>query len=347
MNTFEYANPTSVGDAVSLLADTWGETEVLAGGTDLITSLKQRLTAPRLVVSLSKVKGLRGITKKGDNLQIGATTTLSELVANADVQEHFPALVTAATNIGSTQMLNMGTVGGDLLQRPRCWYFRNGFGLFGMHNGEPLIPKGDNRYHAIFGNSGAAKFVNASSLAPGLIALGATVSVQGPGGAREIKVSEFYSTPKSENDREYTLKSNEVLTGISIPMQGLRNGTYEVRQRQGLDWPMVAASVAFKYGGSERSRTVNDVRIVLGHVAPVPWYSEKASKELSGKEVQSARLAFFGTNDEVLDATAAAAVEGATPLSRNGYKVQQAKVAVRRAIIAALPGQSEAWLSKV
>ncbi len=347
MNAFEYANPTSVEDAVSLLADAWGETEILAGGTDLITSLKQRLTDPRLVVSLSKVNGLRGITKKGDNLQIGATTTLSELVANADVQEHFPALVTAATNIGSTQILNAGTVGGDLLQRPRCWYFRNGFGLFGMYNGEPVIPTGDNRYHAILGNSGAAKFVNASSLAPGLIALGATVSVQGPGGARQIKASEFYSTPKNESDREYALKSNEVLTSVSIPMQGLRNGTYEVRQRQGLDWPMVAASVAFKYGGSERSRTASDARVVLGHVAPVPWYSEKASKALSGKEVQSARLGFFGVNDEVVDAAAAAAVDGAKPLSRNGYKVQQTKVAVRRAIVAALPDKSEAWLSKV
>ena len=324
MNAFEYANPTSVEDAVFLLADAWGETELLAGGTDLITSMKQGLTSPRLVVSLSSVKGLGGITKKGDALQIGATATLSELVANADVQKHFPALVTAANNIGSTQMLNMGTVGGDLLQRPRCWYFRNGFGLLAMHNGKPVIPSGDNRYHAIFGNSGAAKFVNASSLAPGLIALGATVSVQGPGGAREIKASEFYSTPTSENDREYTLKSNEVLTGISIPMQGLRNGTYEVRQRQGLDWPMVAASVAFKSGSSG---TVSDARVVLGHVAPVPWYCEKASKELSGSS---------GTNDEVLDAVAAAAVEGATPLSRNGYKVQQTKAAVRRAITAAL-----------
>ncbi|MCH7910300.1 MAG: xanthine dehydrogenase family protein subunit M [Candidatus Hydrogenedentes bacterium] len=322
MNAFEYANPTSVDDAVSLLSDSWGETEVLAGGTDLVTLLKQGLTAPRLVVSLSNVKQLSGISKKGGSLEIGATTTLSELVANADVQEHFPALVTAANNIGSTQILNAGTVGGDLLQRPRCWYFRNGFGLFGTHDGEPLVPTGDNRYHAIFGNSGAAKFVNASSLAPGLIALGATLSVQGPGGAREVKASEFYSTPKSENDREYTLKPNEVLTGVSIPMQGLRNGTYEVRQRQGLDWPMVAASVAFEHGGG----TVSDARIVLGHVAPVPWFAEKASKELGGKQ----------PNDAALKSASEAAVADATPLSRNGYKVQQLRVAVRRAIEAAL-----------
>lgn len=330
MNAFEYASPTSVDDAVSLLSDSWGETEILAGGTDLVTSLKQGLTTPRLVVSLSKVKGLSGIAKKDDGLQIGAATTLSELVADADVRELYPALVTAANNIGSMQILNAGTVGGDLLQRPRCWYFRSGFGLFGMRDGESLVPTGDNRYHAILGNSGAAKFVNASSLAPGLIALGATLSVQGPGGAREVRASEFYSTPRSEDDREYRLAPNEVLTGVSIPRQGLRNATYEVRQRQGLDWPMVAASVAFRYGGG----TASDARVVLGHVAPVPWHSEKASMELCGKLVQGPDAA--GENDAILNAASAAAVADATPLSRNGYKVQQAKVAVRRAIVAAL-----------
>lgn len=347
MNTFEYANPSSVKEAISLLGGSWGETEVLAGGTDLISSIKQGLTTPRLLVSLSNVKGLSGIAKKGDALQIGATTSLAELIANEDAQEHFPALVTAATYVSSRQVLNRGTVGGDLLQRPRCWYFRNGFGLFGIHNGNELVPSGDNRYHAIFGNSGAAKFVNASSLAPGLIALGATLTIEGASGPRQVKASEFYSTPKNENDREYSLKPNEVLTSISVPMAGLRNGTYEVRHRKGLDWPMVTASVAFKYGGSARTRNASDARIVLGHVAPVPWYSEAGSKALSGKEVQAARLGHFGTNDENLEAAADAAVADATPLSRNGYKVQQARVAVRRAIVAALPSKEDAWYEKV
>jgi xanthine dehydrogenase YagS FAD-binding subunit len=246
---------------------------------------------------------------------------MAELIANADAQKHFPALITAATNVSSQQVLNRGTVGGDVLQRPRCWYYRNGFGLFGIDDGNELVPVGDNRYHAIFGNSGSAKFVNASSLAPGLIALGATMTVEGASGSREVKASEFYSTPKKATDREYALKSNEVLTRISVPMAGLRNGTYEVRHRQGMDWPMVTASVAFKHSG-----TVQNACVVLGHVAPVPWYSESGSKALSGTKAQAGDL----------ESASAAAVKGATPLSRNGYKVQQAKVAVRRAIEAAL-----------
>jgi len=312
MNAFEYANPGSLGEAVDLLAKSWGETEVMAGGTDLVTSLKQGLTSPRLVVSLSKISDLKGITNAGGSLHIGATTTLSELIADSDVQKNFPALVTAATNIASTQILNMGTVGGDLLQRPRCWYYRNGLGLFGVKDGDSLVADGDNRYHAIFGNSGLAKFVNASSLAPGLIALDASLWVVGPKGKREVKASEFFSTPKRPNEREYEMKANEVLTSISVPMNGVKNATYEVRHRQGLDWPMVTASVAFKGG---------DASVVLGHVAPVPWHSAKASKAL-------------GAGDSA-DAVAMAAVDGATPLSRNGYKVQQAKVAVKRAIAAA------------
>lgn len=347
MKPFEYANPKSVGDAVELLSDSWGTTEVLAGGTDLLTTLKQGVTTPKLVVSLTNIKSLSGISEKNGTLRIGATTKLSEFISNSTVQENFPALVTAAKNIASQQILNMGSVGGDLLQRPRCWYFRNGFGLLATKDGESLVEKGDNRYHAIFGNSGAAKFVNASSLAPGLIALGASFSIEGKSGSREVAAADFFKTPSSENDREYALKPNEILTGIAIPMQRLLNGTYEIRQRRGLDWPMVSASVAFKYGGSERSRSVDDVRIVLGHVAPVPWYSDSGSKALNGKEVQAARLGFFGINEESLNAASAAALEGATPLSGNSYKVQQAKVAIRRAIEAALPNTKDAWYSKV
>jgi xanthine dehydrogenase YagS FAD-binding subunit len=244
MNAFEYANPASAEDAVALLGGAWGETEVLAGGTDLISSLKQGLTQPRLVVSLKNVKALGAIERKGDALQVGATARLRAFIANKDVQQNFPSLVTAVKNIGGDQMINMGTVGGDLLQRPRCWYYRQGLGLFGTKDGKSLVESGDNRYHAIFDNKGPAKFVSASSLAPGLIALGATVQILGPKGAREVKLGEFYRTPKTDTEREYALAPNEIVTSIAIPLSGLKNGVYEVRQRKGLDWPMVAAFVA-------------------------------------------------------------------------------------------------------
>lgn len=323
MNTFEYASPASVSEAVKLLGGAWGETEVLAGGTDLLTSLKQELTHPKRVVSLKKVSELKGITVSGDAVTIGATTTLAELIANADVRTHFPALVTAAENIGGPQIVNMGTVGGDLLQRPRCWYYRQGFGLFGTKNGTALVPAGDNRYHAIFENAGPAQFVNPSSLAPGLIALDATVTIAGASGERTVSAADFFKVPSSETDREYDLKPNEILTSVRIPIQGLKNATYEIRQRRGLDWPMVTATVAFADDGGKAS----DARVVLGHVAPVPYPSKKAAQALNGADPSAA---------ETLKKVGAAAAEGATPLSQNGYKVHQVKVAVRRAITAAL-----------
>ena len=211
MNNYNYAQPTSVKEAVGLLSSSWGETEVLSGGTDLVTSLKQGITTPSLVVSLKKVSGLDGISMSGGNLTIGATTKMKELVADKNIIKNFPALVVAATNIASVQILSQGTVAGDLLQRPRCWYYRNGFGLLGTENGEALIPGGENRYHAIFGNSGPAYFVNPSSLAPALIALGASVSVAGAKGGRTVAVAELFTAPKMDSDREYAIKPNEIL----------------------------------------------------------------------------------------------------------------------------------------
>ena len=245
------------------------------------------------VVSLKAVKGLKGIETGKGALTIGAMTTMGELAGNAGVQKHFPSLATAAKNIASPQLLSTGTVGGDLCQRPRCWYYRNGYGLLAQQDGKSLVTAGDNRYHAIFGNAGKAKFVSASSLGPPLIALGATIKTS----SREIAADKFFQTPKSENERETVLKPNEIITAISVPLSGAENATYEIRHRQGLDWPYVTASVAKTNGGT---------KVVLGHVAPTPW--------------------IVAGND---------AAQGAKPLSGNGYKVKMVKTAVKRALAAA------------
>jgi xanthine dehydrogenase YagS FAD-binding subunit len=223
-------------------------------------------------------------------------TTMGELADNADVQKHFPALATAAKNIASPQLLSTGTVGGDLCQRPRCWYYRNGYGLLAQKDGKSLVTGGDNRYHAIFGNSGKAKFVSASSLGPALIALGVTITTS----SREIAADKFFQTPKTENERETVLKPNEIVTAISVPISDAENATYEIRHRQGLDWPYVTASVA---------RTNAGTKVVLGHVAPTPWV--------------------VAGND---------ATQGAKPLSGNAYKVKMVKTAVKRALAAANNG---------
>ena len=322
MKSFEYAAPKTLKEAAALLSDKWGETEILAGGTDLVTSLKQHITEPKRVVSLRNISEIKGIEIEKKDVRIGAMTTLAELAEDKNIKEHFPSLVTAAIGVGSPQLMSVGTVGGDLCQRPRCWYYRNGFGLFALHEGASLVREGENRYHAIFGNDGSALFVNPSSFGPALIALGATIAVSGPKGkTRKVPAEKFFQTPKTESDRETSLKPNEILTSIFIPIKGLRNATYEVRHRHGLDWPYVTASVAFQI----KAGTASDARVVLGHVAPVPWHSAGASKGLNGAKVDAASAAKCGE----------AAAQGAKPLSKNGYKVQLVKAAVKRAVLAA------------
>lgn len=324
MQAFAYASPTTIQEAVALLADRWGVADVLAGGTDLLNLLKDYIHTPQRVVNIKNIKELGGIRKTAAGLRIGATVTLSELLASAEVRAEYPSLIQAAEGVKSPQIRNMGTVGGDLCQRPRCWYFRQGFGLLAMKDGRSLVREGDNRYHAIFGNQGPACFVSASSFGPPLVALNARVKLVGPKGERELPVEKFFVIPQSESEREIALRPDEILTEILLPpATNVRNATYEVRQRETLDWPLVTASVALTMKGG----SVASARVVLGHVAPIPWRATEAEKVLVGKGLTSA----------VIEKAAEAATVGATPLSRNAYKVQLVRAAVRRALEAARP----------
>lgn len=327
MQAFEYANPTTLQEALRSLGKQWGEADVLAGGTDLLSLMKEYIHKPKRVVNIKNIKELGGIQKSGSGLRIGALATLDELLNSADVKAAFPSLITAARGVSSPQIRNMGTAGGDLCQRPRCWYFRLGYGLLAKDkNGQSLAPNGENRYHAIFGNQTAA-FVSASSLGPALIALGAKVKLASAAGMRELPVEKFFVIPKDDSGRETALQPNEILTEILIPAAaGVRNATYEVRQKEALDWPLATASVALKMSGN----TVSSARIVLGHVAPAPWPATKAEKLLARKPLTAA----------VAEQAAKAAVEDATPLSQNAYKVQLACVAVKRALLEAARGKA-------
>jgi xanthine dehydrogenase YagS FAD-binding subunit len=326
MQAFEYANPTTLQEALGLLGSKRGEADVLAGGTDQISLMKDYLATPKRLVNIKGIKELGGIQSTKTGLRIGSTVTIEELLENAEVRKAFPALTEAARGVTSPQIRNMGTVGGDLCQRPRCWYYRQGFGLLAMKDGEALVPNGENRYHAILGNSGPAYFVSASSFGPALVALGAKVRLASASGHREVAASKFFVTPQNEQTREIALLPNEILTEIIVPHEGSRNATYEVRQKQALDWPLAAASVSLKMKGS----TVSSARIVLGHVAPTPWVAAKAEQALAGKAV----------TPESAEEAAKAAVADAKPLSQNGYKVQLAKVAVKRALLEAVKARA-------
>jgi xanthine dehydrogenase YagS FAD-binding subunit len=319
MEAFGYANPKSLKEAFGMLGASWEDGAVLAGGTDLISMMKDRVMSPKVVVNVKGLAELKGIGQTAGGVRIGAAVTLDEVASNAVIRAQFPSLVQAALGVASPQIRNMGTVGGDLCQRPRCWYYRNGFGLLAMKNGESLVTKGENRYHAIFGG-GPAYFVSASSFGPALIALDAKVKIASAKGVRDVAAKDFFVMPSSNTDRETAIQPGEIVTEIVIPT-GMKNATYEVRERDGLDWPLAAASVALKMNGS----SVASAKIVLGHVAPTPWAVAAAEAAIAGKSIDEASA----------EAAGMAAIQGARPLSQNDYKVQLAKVCVKRALLAA------------
>jgi xanthine dehydrogenase YagS FAD-binding subunit len=323
MKAFEYAGPTSVDDAVKLMGGS-DSAEMLSGGTDLISRMKDYVTSPKRVVYLKDIKTLGGISGGGSGgMTVGAGTTLADVLEHTGLKAAYPALWQATLEVGTPQIRNMATVGGNLCQRPRCWYFRSGFGLLGMKDGQSLVRTGDNRYHAIFMTEGNALFVAPSSLAVPLIALGATVTLKGPNGERTLKVEDLYQVPRKDGDSELTIRDDEVLTRVNIPAPKGTNASYEARQKRAHDWPLVLASVNIETDGGSK---VSKARLILGSVAPVPLRSEAAEKAIAGKAITM----------ETATAAAEAAVAGARPLSMNAYKVALTKTVVKRALLAAV-----------
>lgn len=327
MTPFEYAHPRSEAEAVELMNEPGTSTAVLAGGTDLIRLLRRDLLTPQRVVNVKDVPTMQGIKPVDGGVMIGALTTLEDLAASPLMREYH-SLHHVLDGIRAIQIQSSGTVAGDLCHLPNCWYFRNGYGLLGMENGESLVETGDNRYHAIFGNRGPAKFVSASRFAPGLIAGQARVRVIGPKPDAEewLPLEYFYITPRMASHGVTVLKPGQLITHVWLPgtetAQGkVQSSTYEVLQLEGLDWPLASAAVSMVIEGGK----VQDARIVLGHVAPVPWISHEASRTIVGRAV----------TEETAAAAGEAAVASATPLSNNGYKVQLARTCVKRALLRA------------
>jgi xanthine dehydrogenase YagS FAD-binding subunit len=321
MKAFEYAGPTSVDDAVKLLGGS-DSCEMLSGGTDLISRMKDYVTSPKRVVYLKEIKELGGISGGTGGMTVGAGTTLAEILEHKALRATYPALWQATLEVGTPQIRNMATLGGNLFQRPRCWYFRSGYGLLGMKDGKSLVRSGDNRYHAIFMTEGNALFVAPSSLAVPLIALGATATLKGAKGERMVKVEELYKVPARDDDSELTIRDDEVLTKVSIPAQRGKNASYEARQKRAHDWPLVLASVNIETDGGSR---VSRARVILGSVAPIPVRSEAAERAITGKAITL----------ETAAAAAEAAVERARPLSMNAYKVALTRTVVKRALLTA------------
>ncbi len=330
MQAFEYASANKKEQVATLLGD---QGAILAGGTDLLALMKDDVVTPKRLVNIKQIEGLRGVSyQSGSGLRIGALTTLAELSEPKDGLSNYPMLTEAAREAASVQIRNLATVGGNMCQRPRCWYFRNGMGLLATKDGKSMMVEGDNRYGAIFGNDGPAYFVSPSTIAPVLIAYGAKIrlySAKASGsGVREIPLEKFFVIPTSEGQREHDLKPDEMVIELIVPppSKSLKTSSYEVRQRAAFDWPLSMASVALEMDGD----TVKSARVVLGHVAPTPWISPEAEQALIGKSI---------TPDTAM-AAANAAVANAKPLSRNKYKITLTKAAVKRAVLNAAAGRA-------
>jgi xanthine dehydrogenase YagS FAD-binding subunit len=336
MRPFEYVSPASKEQVATLLGE---HGSILAGGTDLLALMKDDVVAPTRLVNIKQIDQLRGVSyHPGNGLRIGALTTISEFAEDANVRQTYPVLADAAIEAASPQIRNLATMGGNMCQRPRCWYFRNGMGLMAKTpDGQSMVLAGDNRYAAILGNAGPAYFVSPSTLAPVLIAYGAKIrlySAKAAGsGVRELPLEKFFVIPRSENELEHDLKPGEMVIEIVVPppAQSLKAASYEVRQRAAFDWPLAQASAALEMDGS----TVKSARVVLGQVAPIPWISTQAAQALVGKSI----------SPDTAMAAANAAVAQAKPLSHNTYKITLAKVTVKRAILRAAGKSSEgaAW----
>lgn len=326
MRAFDYVSPKTQPQAFSLLGKAWGETEILAGGTDLLALMKDEVVTPKRLVNLKQIPGMRAVSNTKDGVSLGALATLDQLAEAPELKRNYPALAEAINEAASPQIRNLATLGGNLCQRPRCWYFRRGLGLIPRdESGKDLVEVGDNRYHAILANDGPAKFVSPSTIVPALIAYGAKIQLAGPTGKRELPLEKFYVIPKTADEREHDLQPNEIVTGVTLPApRGLRVAHYELRQKAAFDWPLALSAVALKMNGSN----VSSARVVLGYVAPVPWISSEAEQVLAGKSVSEGQA----------KAAADAALKNARPLSHNVYKVQLARVALKRAILKAAGG---------
>lgn len=331
MKSFEWHEPKSIAEAVKLLradrtADPDEAPRPLAGGQDLLTTMKDYSTRPTRLVNLKSLPGLDRI--EGDarsGLTIGSLVTIAALEEHAEVRKGFPGLAQAADSIASPQIRNLGTVGGNLCQRPRCAYFRlENVQCIKRGGSTCYAESGENKYNAILGG-GPSYIVHPSDLAPMLVALGASVRVTGAGGTRTIALESFFTLPSEGRiRRENVLENDEIITHVVVPASDFagRSTYLKFKERPSLDFALaaVAAAVDLGPGGAVRG-----ARVVLGGVAPIPWRSTKAEQFLAGKKLEA----------PVLAEAARIALEGARPLSGNAYKVPLTQTLVRRALAAA------------
>lgn len=325
MKSFENIDVQSVKQAVGLLQKFEREKKsaaVVGGGSEYLQLMKVRVATPDYLLNLKTIPGLSYIKQDRSGFRIGALTTLTELEEDKGVQEKLLFLSQAAGEAASPQIRNAGTVAGNICQRPFCWYFRSPDFTCLRKGGETCYSvSGDSRYHAIIAG-GPSYIVHPSDLAPALVALEARIKIAGPAVEKTIPLEKFFVLPKVNFTRENILGPADIVTEIQIPhvKSGSKGFYYKARERMAWDHAIVSVSTAVQSSGG----SVREARVVLGGVAPIPWRAQRAEVFLRGKKIDE------GTAQKAGEI----ALEGATPMKDNAYKVGLAKSLVQRALLA-------------
>jgi len=305
--SFSYIRARSLDEAIRYLS--LDGARVHAGGTDLLGCLRDRVFDAATVVSIAGIRKLRGIeATPAGGLRIGALTTIAEVARNPVIRSKYRALSMAASEVASPQLRNQGTIGGNLCQKPRCWYYRGEFHCLRKGGDQCYAVEGENQYHCIFGGDNCF-IVHPSDTAPALAALQASVAIAGPNGRRSVAVENFLMPPSRDFTRETVLEPAEIVTDIVLPApaEGLRSSYRKVRARRAWDFALAGVALAVVFTGDQAA----DSRVVLSGAAPVPWRCPEAEEIVKGSRLE---------RDRVVKA-AAAAVKNAEPMEQNEYKI--------------------------
>ena len=324
MEKFSYINATSLEQVTSLLSESgWGEVMLIAGGTDLLAELKEYVETPKTLINLKTLPGMDSITADASGLKIGALATVDDIARHPTIQHHYIVLAQAAVSVATPQIRNVGTLGGNLCQRPRCWYYRDETINCLKKGGDTCYAvDGLSKYHAILGGD-PVYIVHPSDLAPALIALGASVKIVGPEGEKTMSLEEFFTLPAANPFRENVLEPNEIVVEVMVPPAKPNTKSFylKAREKGAPDFALASVAGVFEMDG----KTCKTASIVLGGVAPAPWRSKEAEAALTGKMI-----------DESVGTQAGAdAVKDAQPLNDNAYKVTLTQNLIRRAAIMA------------
>ncbi len=321
MNNFAYLQPKSLAEASKWLSEGRGHALPNGGGTDLLDLIKEGIEQPEYLVNLKNVPGLDRIEyRKGKGLRIGSLAKIAEIAGHPDVRGKFAALAEAAGQVGSPQLRNVGTIGGNLCQRPRCWYFRSDFDCIRKGGDLCFATDGQNRAHCIIGG-GPCFIVHPSDTAVALTTLGASVKIQSADSTREVALRDFFVLPEVDPTHETILEPGEILTEIIVPepARGAVSGYTKFTMRDVWDFAIVSVAAVLVMDGKKRIASGN---VALGGVAPVPWIEREAGAMLAGMTV----------TEENLKALANATLKDAYPLDKNEYKLPLARNLIRRLI---------------